>query len=91
MNEHDISTQDLIAGSIDLLASAYEKTLETVETMHYAIADEPFSALQKVPLVSQLVDPIEVTHKQILDSIYKVLRSGGKWVHSAAKTIAKDS
>ena len=90
VNDNDISTQDLIAGSIDLLASAYEKTVETVETMHYAIADEPFSALQKVPLVSQLADPIEATHKQILDSIYKALRSGGKWVHSAAKTIAKD-
>lgn len=91
INEHDISTQDLIAGSIDLLASAYEKTLETVETMHYSIADEPFSILQKVPLVSQIADPIEATHKQILDSIYKVLRSGGKWVHSTAKVIASEN
>ena len=89
-NEYDISTQDLVAGSIDLLASAYEKTLETVETMHYTIADEPFSILQKLPLVSQIADPIEATHKQILDSIYKALRSGGKWAHSAAKTIAAD-
>ena len=91
VNEHDISTQDLIAGSIDLIASAYEKTIETVETMHYAIADEPFSALQKIPLVSQIADPIELTHKQILDAIYKALRSGGKWVHSAARTIAKEN
>ena len=90
INEHDISTQDLIAGSLELLASAYEKTLETVETMHYAIADEPFSILQKIPIVSQLADPVEVTHKQILDSIYKVLRSGGKWAHSTAKTMTKD-
>jgi pimeloyl-ACP methyl ester carboxylesterase len=89
-NEHDISTQDLIAGSLDLLASAFDKTLETVETMHYAIADEPFSILQKVPLVSQLADPIEATHKQILDTIYKTLRSGGKWVHSTAKLMASE-
>ena len=87
-NEHDISTQDLIAGSLDLLASAFDKTLETVETLHYAIADEPFSILQKVPVVSQIADPIEATHKQILDTIYKALRSGGKWVHSAAKLMA---
>ena len=90
INQQDMSTQQLIAGSIDLIANAYEKTLETVETMHYSIADEPFSVLQKVPVVSQLADPIEVTHKQILDSIYKVLRSGGKWAHSKAKTIVKD-
>jgi pimeloyl-ACP methyl ester carboxylesterase len=89
-NEHDISTQDLIAGSLDLLASAFDKTLETVETLHYSIADEPFSILQKVPVVSQIADPIEATHKQILDSIYRVLRSGGKWAHSTAKTITRD-
>lgn len=89
-NEHDISTQDLIAGTIDLLASGYEKTLETVETMHYAIADEPFSVLQKIPLISQISEPIEATNKQILDSIYRVLRSGGKWVHSTAKLMASE-
>jgi pimeloyl-ACP methyl ester carboxylesterase len=89
-NEHDVSTQDLIAGSLDLLASAYEKTLEAVETMHYTIADEPFSILQKIPVVSQIADPIEATHKQILDSIYKVLRSGGKWAHANVKIIVAD-
>ena len=89
-NEHDISTQDLIAGSLDLLASVYEKTVETVETLHYSIADEPFSILQKVPLVSQISDPIEASHKQILDSVYKALRSGGKWVHSTAKIMATE-
>lgn len=90
-NEHDISTQDLVSGSIDLLASAYEKTLEMVETMHYTIADEPFSILQKVPLVSQIADPIEATHKQILDSVYKALRSTGKRAHTTAKNIAANN
>lgn len=89
--EHDLSTQDLIAGSLDLLATAYEQTLETVETMHYSIADEPFSILQKIPVVSQLAQPIEASHKQILDSVYKVLRTGGKWAHSTAKIMAKDT
>lgn len=89
-NEHDISTQELIAGTLDLLASGYEKTLETVETMHYAIADEPFSVLQKIPVVSQMAEPIEATHKQILDSVYRVLRTGGKWVHRTAKKISED-
>ncbi len=90
-NEHDMSTQDLIAGSLDLLATAYEKTLETVETLHYSIADEPFSILQKVPVVSLLSDPVEATHKQILDSVYKALRTGGKWFHVTAKTLAKEN
>src|SRR5690606_14951406 len=77
-NQHDISTQDLIAGSIDLLASAFEKTLETVETMHYSIADEPFYIHKKVPVINNISDPIEATHKQILDLVYKTLRTGGK-------------
>lgn len=90
-NQHDISTQELVAASIELLASAYEKTLETVETMHYAIADEPFSVLQKLPVISQVADPIEATHKQILDSVYKILRMSGKWVHSSAKKLAAEA
>lgn len=91
MSTQDVSTQALIFGSIELMTSAYEKTLETVETMHYAIADEPFSILQKVPLVSQLAEPIEASHKQILNSVYKALRSGGKWVQATVKTIHQDS
>ncbi len=87
-HEHDVSAQALIAGALDLLATGYEKTLETVETMHYSIADEPFSILQKVPLVSQLADPVEDVHRQVLNSVYRVLRVGGKWVHATARKIA---
>jgi pimeloyl-ACP methyl ester carboxylesterase len=89
--EHDVSTQDLIAGTLDLLATGYAKTLETVETLHYSIADEPFSILQKVPVVSQLAEPVEVVHRQVLDSVYRVLRSGGKWAHAAARKLTSEA
>ena len=87
-HEHDVSAQALLAGTIDLMATGYEKTLETVETLHYSIADEPFSILQKVPLINQFSEPVEEVHRQILDSVYRALRVGGKWVHSTARKLA---
>ena len=87
---YDPSSQALLAGTIDLVASAYDKTLEAVETVHYSIAEEPFYALQKLPLLSQIAKPVERTHREILDVIYRSLRFGGKIVHRAAKKIAPD-
>ena len=89
-HEHDVSAQAMIAGAIDLLASGYTKTLESVETLHYSIADEPFSILQKVPVISQIADPVEQVHRHILDSVYRTLRVSGKWAHSVARKLAPE-
>ncbi len=86
----DASNQALLAGSLDLMASAYDKTLETVETVHYSIAEEPFYVMQKLPLISQAAKPVEAVHRDILDVVYRSLRVGGKLVHRAAKWAAPD-
>lgn len=88
--QQDVSTQALIAGGLELLATGYTKTLESVETLHYSIADEPFSILQRIPVISQIADPVEEVHRQVLDKVYRVLRVSGKWVHSAARKLASD-
>ena len=80
----DSPKQALIAGAVDFLASAYDKTLETVETMHYSITEEPFFMAQKLPVVSQIAKPIEAAHRNILDTIYRSLRSGGRSMHKVA-------
>ena len=59
--------------------------------MHYSFADEPFSVLQKVPVINQIADPIEDAHRQVLDTVYRVLRVSGKWVHSAARKVASQA
>lgn len=86
----DPSGQAILAGAIDLFASAYDKTLEAVETVHYSISEEPFYVLQKVPVLSQVANPVESAHRDILDVVYRSLRSGGKLVHRAAKVLAPD-
>jgi len=88
--EDDVSTKALMAGTIDLLATGYEKALEAVESIHYSIADEPFSVMQKIPLVSQVADPVENVHKEVLNVVYRSLRLGGKLVHQVAKQIASE-
>lgn len=77
----------LIAGTVDLMASAYDKTVETIETMHYSIVEEPFYALDKVPVFSQIANPVEATQREILDSFYRGLRTQGKKIHQFAADI----
>jgi hypothetical protein len=83
----DLPKQVLIAGAVDFLASAYDKTLETFETMHYSITEEPFYMAQKLPVVSQIAKPIEAIHRNILDNFYRSLRSGGRLMHKVAADI----
>ena len=80
----------LFAGVVDLFGSAYDSALETVETMHYSIAEEPFYAAHKLPLVSQIVKPIEKVHHNILNGLYRSLRRGGRMLHKAAAGITPD-
>jgi hypothetical protein len=85
---HNSPKQAWVAGLVDLVGSAYDKALETVETMHYSITEEPFYMAQKLPVVSQISKPIEAVHHNILDKFYRSLRGGGRLLHKIAADIA---
>ncbi|KZZ37888.1 triacylglycerol lipase, partial [Oleiphilus sp. HI0117] len=82
-----LSNQEIISGSLDLLALAYDHTVDAVEKVHGAIADEPYSVLRKVPLIKDVTLPIEDSHKDILNTIYFSLKAGGKLAHKGAKVL----
>jgi hypothetical protein len=84
------SNKAFIAGTVDLVASAYDKTVETFETMHYSIVEEPFYALEKLPIASQIAKPVGVAQRDMLDNVYRSLRSGGRMMHKFAADIAAD-
>ena len=78
----------LIAGTVDLFASAYDKTIETIETMHYSIANEPFYALDNFPVINQITNPIEAIQQELLDALYRWLRKRGRMMHEFAAELA---
>ena len=86
-NPQGLSIQEVISGTIDLLVTAYDHTVEAVEKVHHSIADEPFKILKKIPIVAEVTKPISTSHKEILDTIYFSLKEGGKLAHKGAKLI----
>jgi hypothetical protein len=86
----DSSNKVFIAGTVDLMASAYDKTVQTVETMHYSIVEEPFYALEKLPIASQIAKPVGAAQRDMLDNVYRSLRSRGRMMHKFAADIAAD-
>jgi len=87
LNPQGLSNQEIISGTIDLLVTAYDHTVEAVEKVHHSIADEPFKILEKIPVVAEVTKPISTSHKEILDTIYFSLKEGGKLAHKGAKLI----
>jgi len=87
LNAQGLSNQEIISGTIDLLVTAYDHTVEAVEKVHHSIADEPFKILKKIPVVAEVAKPISTSHKEILDTIYFSLKEGGKLAHKGAKLI----
>jgi hypothetical protein len=57
--------------------------------MHYSITEEPFYMAQKLPVVSQIAKPIEAAHRNILDNLYRSLRSSGRLMHKIAADITQ--
>lgn len=87
LSPQGLSNQEVISGTIDLLVTAYDHTVEAVEKVHHSIADEPFQLLKKIPLVAEVTKPISTSHKEILNTIYFSLKEGGKLAHKGAKLI----
>ena len=87
LSPQGLSNQEVISGTIDLLVTAYDHTVEAVEKVHHSIADEPFKLLKKIPVVAEVTKPISTSHKEILDTIYFSLKEGGKLAHKGAKLI----
>ena len=83
----DLSSQEIISGIVDLLAKAYDHTVDSMETVQNSIADESFSLLNKIPVVSEVTKPIEGIHKDILNTIYYSLKAGGKVVHKGSSLL----
>lgn len=65
---------ELLAGAAELFSDAYVSTLDTVETMHRSIAQEPFGALRKSPFTSSLSLSVESIHNEISKWVYASLR-----------------
>jgi len=87
LSSQGLSNQEIISGTIDLLVTAYDHTVDAVEKVHHSIADEPFKLLKKIPVVAEVTKPISSSHKEILDTIYFSLKEGGKLAHKGAKLI----
>jgi len=86
----DSTSKTFVAGTVDFMASAYDKTIEKIETMHYSIAEEPFYALEKLPIASQIAKPFEAIHRDTLDTFYRSLRNGGRMIHKVAADMVTD-
>ena len=84
-----LSNPEVIAGTLDLLALAYEHTVDAVDMVQSAISDEPYSILKKIPIIREVSSPIEEVHKDILNTIYFSLRAGGKLAHKGAKALGE--
>jgi pimeloyl-ACP methyl ester carboxylesterase len=86
-----LSNQEIISGTLDLLALAYDHTVDAVDKVQNAIADEPFGILKKIPIVKEVSNPVEEAHKDILNTIYFSLRAGGKLAHKGARALNRSN
>lgn len=78
------------AGAL-LVAQAYLKTLDTVETIHNAISVEPYSVLNRIPPVKLASAPIEQIHLGISETVFSALRLCGTGATKVLESAAKPS
>lgn len=75
---NQLSSQEIISGTLDLLLKAYEHSVDSVEKTHHSIVNKTNATLEKVPAVKEMSTPLSKTHKDIIDTIYYSLKKGGK-------------
>lgn len=77
---------ELLAGATELIADTAGMVIDTSETMHKSIANVPYGILKKIPVVSQLSEPVEVVHKGIADVVFGSVKIGSKKARRLAKS-----
>ncbi len=75
---NELSSQEIISSTLDLLLQAYEHGVNSVEKTHHSIVNNTHATLEKVPTVRNISTPLSKTHKDIVDTIYSSLKIGGK-------------
>jgi len=85
--ENELSSHEIISGTVDLLLKAYSKSIEHIEDSHRSVVGKTNTALEKVPVVKSVSSPIAATHKDIIDTIYYSLKKGGKLAQKGADLI----
>lgn len=79
----------LMAGMLDLLTVAYEKSVDAIEGMHLSIAREPHAMLQKVPVVSPVSKVIDESSAEITEMVYRSVKMGGKLIDVASELVKR--
>jgi len=85
----ELSSHEIISGTLDLLLKAYDRGVNSVEKTHNSIVNETNTALEKIPAVKKISSPLSKTHKEITDTIYYSLKKGGKLAQKGADLIRK--
>jgi len=79
----DLSTADVLAGSLALAGEGVCRTVDAVETMHLSISRESYRVLNAIPVIGAVSAPIEQAQRSISSPIYQALRGGGhllRWI-----------
>ena len=85
-----------VQGAIDVLTAALAGGLTTVERMHRAIAEKPFSVLRLAPAVREVSEAVRALHDGIADITYgsigaSIALAGGAARLATAVTISDDA
>lgn len=84
---NELSSHEIISGTLDLLLQAYDHSVKSVEKTHRSIVNNTNEPLENVPTMRKVSKPISKTHKDIIDTIYYSLRKGGKLAQKGADLI----
>lgn len=84
---NELSSQEIISSTLDLLLQAYEHGVNSVEKKHHSIVNKTNTRLEKVPAVRKVSTPLSKTHKNIVETIYYSLKKGGKLAQKGADLI----
>lgn len=85
----DLWRKVLLAGVLDLLASAYDRAIELAEELHYSIAEKPVLALEKLPVINYLAEPVDAAQREVMSSMYRSLRHRGRQMHQYASEMVQ--
>jgi len=83
------STSEIIRDSIDLVKTGIDQTLNTVEKTHLEIAKEPFSVLNRIPVVRPVAQTVDRIHNAISKGVYGSIRQATQLAEAASKQATK--
>lgn len=78
-----------VTGALSVLGTGFHQLINTVETVHLSIANEPLTILEQIPVTKGVARTMKCLNNTVTKTIYSTIKQGGDILHDTSAVVTE--